>query len=185
MAMVGREAEQAELAAFVKTAAGQALVLRGETGVGKSSLLGHAAEVAEQEGHAVIRASGVEAESELPYAGLHQFLHPLLADVADLDDGSQAVFDAVFGRADSDPPSVMTLGIAVLSLLSLAAARKPLLLVLDDGQWLDDSSADICGFVGRRLAGSPVKLLVGVRTDIASRFDTAALPELPIAALND
>ncbi|ACU73093.1 transcriptional regulator, LuxR family [Catenulispora acidiphila DSM 44928] len=185
MAMVGREAEQAELAAFVKTAAGQALVLRGETGVGKSSLLGHAAAVAEQEGYAVIRASGVEAESELPYAGLHQFLHPLLADVADLDDGSQEVFDAVFGRADSDPPSVMTLGIAVLSLLSLAAARKPLLLVLDDGQWLDDSSADICGFVGRRLAGSPVKLLVGVRTDIASRFDTAALPELPIAALND
>ena len=184
-AMVGREAEQAELAAFVKTAAGQALVLRGETGVGKSSLLAHAAAAAEQEGHTVVRAAGVEAESELPYAGLHQVLHPLLADVAGLDDTSQAVFDAVLGRADSDPPSVMTLGIAVLSLLSLAAARQPLLLVLDDGQWFDDSSADICGFVGRRLAGSPVKLLVGVRTDIASRFDTAALPELPVTALSE
>jgi DNA-binding CsgD family transcriptional regulator len=185
MAMVGREPEQAELVAFVKTAAGQALVLRGETGVGKSSLLAHAAAAAEQEGHTVVRAAGVEAESELPYAGLHQVLHPLLADVAGLDDTSQTVFDAVFGRADSDPPSVMTLGIAVLSLLSLAAARQPLLLVLDDGQWFDDSSADICGFVGRRLAGSPVKLLVGVRTDIASRFDTAALPELPVTALSE
>jgi len=184
-AMVGREAEQAELAAFVKAAAGQALVLRGETGVGKSSLLAHAAAAAEQEGHTVVRASGVEAESELPYAGLHQVLHPLLADVAGLDDTSQTVFDAVFGRADSDPPSVMTLGIAVLSLLSLASARRPLLLVLDDGQWFDDASADICGFVGRRLAGSPVKLLIGVRTDIASRFDTAALPELPVNALSD
>ncbi|WP_370359295.1 AAA family ATPase [Catenulispora sp. MAP12-49] len=185
MAMVGREAEQAELAAFVKAAAGQALILRGETGVGKSSLLAHAAAAAEQEGHAVIRTAGVEAESELPYAGLHQFLHPLLADVADLDDGSQSVFDAVFGRAEGIPPSVMALGIAVLSLLSQAAARRPLLLVLDDGQWFDDSSADICGFVGRRLAGSPVKLLVGVRTDIGSRFDTAALPELPVAALSE
>src|SRR6185312_10878897 len=76
-------------------------------------------------------------------------------------------------------------GIAVLSLLSLASARRPLLLVLDDGQWFDDASADICGFVGRRLAGSPVKLLIGVRTDIASRFDTAALPELPVNALSD
>ncbi|OEV34711.1 LuxR family transcriptional regulator [Kitasatospora aureofaciens] len=183
--MVGREDEQAELEAFVKSATGQALVLRGETGVGKSSLLSRAAALAEQEGHVVIRAAGVEAESELPYAGLHQFLHPLLPDVARLDDGTRAVFDAVFGGVRGDPPSVMTLGIAVLSLLSLSAEQRPLLLVLDDGQWLDDSSADVCGFVGRRLAGGPVKLLVAVRTDLTSRFDTAALPELPITALTD
>ncbi|SOB85290.1 helix-turn-helix transcriptional regulator [Streptomyces sp. 1331.2] len=184
-AMVGREDEQAELVAFVTSATGQALVLRGETGVGKSSLLGHAAALAEQEGHVVLRAAGVEAESELPYAGLHQFLHPLLADVARLDDGTRAVFDAVFGGVQGDPPSVMALGIAVLSLLSLSSAQRPLLLVLDDAQWLDDSSADICGFVGRRLAGSPAKMLVAVRTDLTSRFDTAALPELPITALTD
>ncbi|RNG23528.1 helix-turn-helix transcriptional regulator [Streptomyces botrytidirepellens] len=183
--MVGREGEQAELAAFVTTAAGQALVLRGETGVGKTSLLGHAVALAEQEGHTIIRAAGVEAESELPYAGLHQFLHPLLSEVAQLDGGTRAVFDAVFGWAEGDPPSVMRLGIAVLSLLSLAAAQQPLLVVLDDGQWLDDSSADVCGFVGRRLAGSPVKLLIAVRTDMASRFDTAALPERSVAALAD
>ncbi|MFE4517871.1 AAA family ATPase [Kitasatospora sp. NPDC056783] len=183
--MVGREDERAELVEFVGSTAGQALVLRGETGVGKSSLLGHAAALAEREGHLVVRAAGVEAESELPYAGLHQLLHPLLADAAGLEDGTRAVFDAVFGRVQGDPPSVMTLGIAVLSLLSLSAAHRPLLLVLDDGQWLDDSSADVCGFVGRRLAGGPVRLLVAVRTDLASRFDTAALPELPVAALSD
>lgn len=184
-AMVGREDEQAELVAFVKSATGQALVLRGETGVGKSSLLGHAAALAEQEGHVVLRAAGVEAESELPYAGLHQLLHPLLVDVARLDDGTRAVFDAVFGGVQGDPPSVMALGIAVLSLLSLSSAQRPLLLVLDDAQWLDDSSADVCGFVGRRLVGGPAKMLVAVRTDLTSRFDTAALPELPITALTD
>ncbi|MFE4974787.1 AAA family ATPase [Kitasatospora sp. NPDC056651] len=183
--MVGREDEQAELVAFVRSAAGQALVLRGEAGVGKSSLLGHAVALAEREGHLVVRAAGVEAESELPYAGLHQFLHPLLADAAGLEDGTRAVFDAVFGGVQDDPPSVMTLGIAVLGLLSRSAAQRPLSLVLDDGQWLDDASADVCGFVGRRLAGGPVRLLVAVRTDLASRFDTAALPELPVAALSD
>ncbi|MEW1910436.1 AAA family ATPase [Kitasatospora sp. NPDC085895] len=183
--MVGREGEQAELSTFVTTAASGALVLRGEAGVGKSALLGHAVALAEQEDHAVIRAAGVEAESELPYAGLHQFLHPLLSEVAQLDDGTRAVFDAVFGRAEGDPPSVMRLGIAVLGLLSLAAARQPLLVVLDDGQWLDDSSADVCGFVGRRLAGSRVKLLIAVRADVVSRFDAAALPELSVAALAD
>ncbi len=181
--MVGRAGEQAELAAFVTAAAGRALVLRGEAGVGKTALLGHAVAVAERAGRTVLRAAGVEAESELPYAGLHQLLHPLLGEVERLDDGTRAVFDAVFGRAEGEPPSVMRLGIATLGLLSLAAERRPLLVVLDDGQWLDDSSADVCGFVGRRLAGSPVRLLIAVRTDTPSRFDTAALPERSVAAL--
>ena len=83
-----------------------------------------------------------------------------------LDDVHRRVFDVVFGRNESTPPSVMTLGIAVLDLLSLAASHKPLLLVLDDGQWLDSSSTEVCGFVGRRLTGSSVRLIVGLRSDI-------------------
>ncbi|UBI40306.1 AAA family ATPase [Streptomyces mobaraensis] len=185
-AMVGREGEQAELGAFVKSGMGRALVLRGEAGVGRSALLGHAAAVAEREGYVVVRAAGVEAESALPYAGLHQLLHPLLAGGgACPDEGARAELDAVFGGTRGDRPSVMALGIAVLRLLSRPFPRRPLLLALDDGQWLDDASADVLGFVGRRLAGSPVKLLAAVRGDIRSRLDTAALPELPVAALAD
>ncbi|MGK5639893.1 AAA family ATPase [Streptomyces sp. URMC 126] len=184
-AMVGRDGEQAELREFVKSGTGRALVVRGEAGAGRTTLVHHAAALAEREGHLVIRAAGTEAESGLPYAGLHQFLHPLLPDVARLDDGARAALDAVFGGGRGEPPSVMELGIAVLGLLALSSARRPLSLVLDDGQWLDDVSADVCGFVGRRLAGGPVKLLVAVRADISSRFDTAALPELPVAALPD
>lgn len=79
----------------------------------------------------------------------------------------------------------MTLGIAVLDLLSLAASQQPLLLVLDDGQWLDAASIEVCGFVGRRLTGSSVKLVVGLRSGVPSGFDTAALPELPVTTLSE
>ncbi|MFF4021138.1 AAA family ATPase [Streptomyces sp. NPDC001843] len=191
MVMVGRDGERARLSAFVQASDGQALVLRGEAGVGKSTLLDLAAQLAARDGHLVIRATGVEAETELPYAGLHQFLHPLLPDGGQSgrrqpNAAARAALNAVFSRMDGPPPSVMALGIALLNLLSSAASKRPLLLVLDDGQWLDAASADVCGFVGRRLSGSPgVKLLVAVRSDIPSRFDTAALPEAPVDALAD
>ncbi|MGA5821525.1 AAA family ATPase [Kitasatospora sp. NPDC094028] len=196
MVTVGRDGERARLSAFVRAPAGQALLLRGEAGVGKSTLLDLAAHLAAGDGHLVVRASGVEAESDLPYAGLHQLLHQLLPDGGRPDRGQpdrgrpsaahRAVFEAAFGRADGPAPSVMALGIAVLDLLSAAATRRPLLVVLDDGQWLDGASAEVCGFVGRRLAGSPgVKLLLAVRSDISSRFDAAALPEVAVGALAD
>ncbi|WP_405475827.1 AAA family ATPase [Streptomyces sp. NBC_00009] len=182
-AMVGRENEQKVLSAFVAASGGQALVLRGDAGVGKSALLDHVVELATAEKHRVIRAAGVEAESELPYAGLHQFLYPLLTYIDGLDDPHRGVFDVVFGKGEGTPPSVMMLGIAVLDLLSLAASQQPLLLVLDDGQWLDTSSTEVCGFVGRRLTGSSVKLVVGLRSEVPSGFDTAALPELAVTTL--
>ncbi len=180
-----REAERAELAAFVTSAAGRALLLRAEADADPGTLLEHTAALAEREGHAVVRAAGVEVESSLPWAGLHQLLHPLLAHTARLDGPARAAFEAVFGGPDGSPPSVMTLGIAVLRLLALATEQRPLLLLLDDGQWLDQPSADVCGFVGRRLTGHPVRLLVAVRAGLPSRFDAAALPELPLAARPD
>ncbi|MFF4837783.1 LuxR C-terminal-related transcriptional regulator [Streptomyces sp. NPDC001315] len=183
--MIGRDGERGQLSAFVTAVEGQALVFKGEAGVGKSALLDHAAQLAAGAGHEVIRAAGVEAESGLPFAGLHQLLHSLLPSADGLDLVHRTVFDTVFGRSVGKPPSVMSLGVAVLDLLSLASSARPLLLVLDDGQWLDASSVAVIGFVGRRLTGTSVKLLVGLRSDVASGFDTAALPELPVRALSD
>ncbi|MFD9691404.1 AAA family ATPase [Kitasatospora sp. NPDC059088] len=185
--LLGRDSEREQLAEFARSVEGRTLLLRGETGVGKSTLLDYAADLAVREGRLVVRATGVEAESELPYAGLHQLLYPLLPHTAGLEHNSRAALDAVFGHtgAGGTPPSLMTLGIAVLGLLSSASVEQPLFLVLDDGQWLDDSSAAVCGFVGRRLTGSRLKLLLAVRSDIASPFDTAALPELAVGTLTD
>ncbi|MFE6502780.1 ATP-binding protein [Kitasatospora sp. NPDC057738] len=182
--IVGREHEQRVLSGFVTAAEGRSLVLRGDAGVGRSTLLEHAAGLAADRNHRVIRACGAEAERELPFAGLHQLLHPLLVDLGRLDDVDRAALDVVFGRGGGPSPSVMALGVAVLGLLSRAASRQPLLLVLDDGQWLDGPSTEVCGFVGRRLSVSPVKLLVGLRSDVPCDFDRAALPPLPVGALS-
>ncbi|OPG09748.1 LuxR family transcriptional regulator [Streptomyces sp. GKU 895] len=184
-AIVGRDSEQEALSAFVTAPGGRALVLRGDSGVGKSALLEQVSQLAAAEQYRVIRAAGVEAESELLFAGLHQFLYPLLSYIDRLDDVHRKVFDVVFGRSEGTPPTVMTLGIAVLDLLSLAASQHPLLLVLDDGQWLDDSSTEVIGFVGRRLTGSSVKLIVVLRAGVPSGFDTAALPELAVTTLSE
>ncbi|MEV4126141.1 LuxR family transcriptional regulator [Nocardia sp. NPDC049707] len=180
--MVVRDAERQRLSAFVTATAGQALILRGASGVDKNVLLDYAIELARREGHTVVRAVGVEAESALPYAGLHQLLYPLFPHTDTLDERARAVFDTAFRSPGATPPSVMTLGIAVLDLLSVAAAERPLLLVLDDGHWVDEPSAEVCGFVGRRLGGSSAKLLIALRAGTPSRFDTAVLPETPVPA---
>jgi DNA-binding CsgD family transcriptional regulator len=172
--IIGRDAALAALTSFVNTPGGGALVLRGEAGVGKSALLG-----AGDGGRRVLRAVGVEAESGIAYAGLHQLLYPLLPHT----DGLDPAFDTIFGRGDAEPPTVLALGIAVLDLLALAAGTRPLLLIVDDAHWLDPQSTEVCTFIARRLAGHEVRLLAAVRSEIASAWDTAGLPELPIPPL--
>ncbi|MFF4341165.1 AAA family ATPase [Kitasatospora sp. NPDC001540] len=181
--IVGRELEQSVLSSFVSSPEGAVLVLRGETGVGKSALLEHASGQAGSAGYRVVRAVGVEAESQLPFAGLHQLLYPLLPYAERLEAAHRVAFDVVFGQSGEEAPSVMTLGTAVLDLIVVAASSTRLLLVLDDGQWFDPASAEICGFVGRRLASTTVKLLVALRPERTSGFDSAALPELPVRPL--
>ncbi|ROQ26496.1 regulatory LuxR family protein [Streptomyces sp. PanSC19] len=183
--LIGRDRELALLSAFVTAPEGRALVLRGEAGVGKSALVDHAARLAARADQAVIRVTGVEAESDLPFAGLHQCLHPLLSRAAELAPRQRAVLDVVFGRGSGEPPSVLSLGIAALDLLSPAGSERPLTLLIDDGQWLDDASAEVCGFVARRLAAGSVKMLIALRAEVRSAFDHARLAELPVEALSE
>ncbi|WP_433384676.1 LuxR C-terminal-related transcriptional regulator [Actinoplanes sp. CA-142083] len=172
--IIGRDAELAALDAFVSAPGGGALVIRGEAGVGKSALL--ASITTERR---VLKAVGVEAESGFAYAGLHQLLYPVLPHAGGLD----AAFDTIFGKGDAEPPTVLALGIAVLDLLALAAGAGPLLLIVDDAQWLDPPSTEVLTFIGRRLAGHEVRLLAAVRSEIASGWDAAALNELPVVPL--
>ena len=184
-ALFGREAECARLAEFFLGAhqgRSSVLVLRGEAGIGKSALLEYAAEHAD--GCRTVRATGVEWEMELPFAGLHQLCVELLADRHRLPEPQKSAIATAFGLSSGPQPDRFLVGLAVLSLLSEAAEERPLVCLVDDVQWLDRSSAQVLGFVARRLAAESVVLLFAEREP--SRIgELAGLPELRVGGLTD
>ncbi len=157
------------------------LVVRGEPGVGKTALLGYAAERAE--GCRVVRALGVEAEMELPFAGLQQLCAPLLDGLDRLPPPQRAVLDTAFGMTVGAPPDRFLVGLAVLNLLSDAAEGQPLVCLVDDAQWLDRSSAQVLAFVARRLQAESVVLLFAER-EPAERHELAGLPDLQVTGIS-
>jgi DNA-binding CsgD family transcriptional regulator len=156
------------------------LVLRGEPGIGKTALLGYAAGRAA--GFQVARASGVESEMELPFAGLHQLCGPMLGGLGQLPPPQRDALGTAFGLSSGAPPDRFLVGLAVLSLLSDVAAERPLLHLIDDAQWLDRSSAQVLAFVARRLQAESVVMLFAAR-EPAELNELAGLPELPLRGL--
>ena len=164
----------------VRAGGSRVLVVRGEPGVGKSALLeylaGHAA------GCRVVRASGVEPEMELAFAGLHQLLAPVLDRVAGLPVPQRDALRTAFGLAAGPVPDRFLVGLAMLGLVSEVAAERPLICVVDDAQWLDRASVQALGFVARRLAADPVGLVFAARV---TEPELAGLPELAVAGLGE
>ncbi|TCC24596.1 ATP-binding protein [Kribbella speibonae] len=181
----GRRAECGRLdhvVAGVRSGTGQVLIVRGEAGIGKSALLEYL--VGRAEGCRVARASGVESEMELPFAGLHQLCLPLL-DLSDRLPGPQrAALEVAFGVSGGGPPDRFLIGAATLSLLSAAADREPLLCVVDDAQWLDQASIQTLTFVGRRLFADRIGVVFSLREPVTGP-DWRGFPELPIGGLAD
>jgi AAA ATPase domain/Histidine kinase-, DNA gyrase B-, and HSP90-like ATPase len=140
------------------------LVLRGESGVGKSALLGYL--VRSASGCRVTRAAGVESEMELPYAGLHQLCAPVLNLRERLPVPQRDALAAAFGLSAGPAPDRLCLGLSVLGLLCEVAGRQPLLCVVDDVQWLDQASAQIISFGARRLLAERVALVCATRTPV-------------------
>ncbi|WP_433158645.1 helix-turn-helix transcriptional regulator [Kribbella sp. CA-247076] len=181
----GRAAECARLdrlVAGVRAGRGQVLVVRGEAGIGKSALLNHLAHNAE--GCRVARASGVESEMELPFAGLHQLCGPMLNLAEELPPPQRAALSVAFGIEFGGPPDRFLVGAAVLSLLSEVADRKPLLCVVDDAQWLDQASAQALTFVGRRLFADRIGIVFAVREPVTAP-EWRGSPELVVGGLPD
>jgi hypothetical protein len=100
---------------------------------------------------------------ELPFAGLHQLFAPLLDLLPNLPGPQRDALGTVFGFREGSPPERLLVGLAALSLLCVAAERKPLLCVIDDGHWLDRASAQALAFVGRRPLADPVGLVIATR----------------------
>ncbi|XVV08845.1 ATP-binding protein [Actinoplanes sp. CA-131856] len=181
----GRRREQETLDRVVRDVrSGQSrvLVLRGEAGAGKTALLDHLAEHAD--GCRVVRAAGVELESEIAYASLQQLCAPLLGHLGAVPAPQRDALSVAFGLSTGNPPEALVLGLAVLHLLAEAAAERPLVCLIDDAQWVDRMSATILAFAARRLEAESVALVFGVRTP-ADDETLRGLPELMVEGLAD
>jgi len=181
----GRRGERAALDRLLDTArAGHSavLVVRGEPGIGKTALLEYAASRAA--GFRVVRAWGVESEMELPFAGLHQLCGPMLGRLEQLPGPQRDALRVAFGLAEGDAPDRFLVGLAVLSLLADVAEDQPLFCLVDDAQWLDQSSLQSLAFAARRLLADPVALVFAVREPGDER-ELAGLPGLTVTGLGD
>ena len=168
--------------AEVRAGQSRVVVLRGEAGVGKTALLGYLTEHAE--GFRTARAVGVESEMEIAYSGLHQLCRPMLDLVERLPPRNDGALATVFGVGEGPPPDRFLVGLATLSLFAEAAEQHPLVCIVDDAQWIDQASAEILGFVARRLLAERVALVGAARTGIGDGV-LAGLPELAVGALGD
>jgi DNA-binding CsgD family transcriptional regulator len=182
-ALVNRQRERATLDGLVqdlRSGRGRALMVRGEAGVGKSALLEYAAGSAAD--LRLVRAVGVESEMELAFAGLHQLCAPLLDRLERLPAPQRDALGTAFGLRAGAAPDRFLVGLAVLTLLSEAAGDRPLLCLVDDAQWLDRASAQVLGFVARRLLADPVGLVFAARDP---GQELGGLPDLEVRGLRE
>ncbi|KUF18183.1 AAA family ATPase [Streptomyces silvensis] len=175
--LTGRATQRAVIDAALAGIAtsGASVILRGDPGTGRTALLGAAEATARRAGLRVLRMTGAEAESELPFAALHQVLWPLLDDSDGLSAPQRHALESALGVREGTPPEGFTVAGAALTLLAHAAARRPLVVLLDDLQWADPSSVAVFGYVQRHLAPLPLVAIAATRrTGTATGRDRAA-----------
>ena len=184
--MVGRDVEAARVDAIIEglPEGGAALVVSGEPGVGKSSLLHYARARADALGLRTLTAVGVESEAELAFAGVHQLLYPILGLRELLPAPQRRALEIAFGIASGSEPDPFLVALVAYQLACDAAEESPVVLFVDDAHWLDRSTSGVLTFIARRLESEPVGLLVSVRAGFATPLGDAGLPELELERLS-
>ena len=182
--LIGRVDERAQLDAMLAAARrgdSGSLVIRGEPGVGKSCLL---EAVVERAGDfRVLRALGVESESDLAFSGLLELVRPAIGRVDELPDAQRRALESALALGGSGAVDRFAVDAATLGLLALTAEEQPLLCVVDDAQWLDPASREALLFATRRLSAEGVVMLFGARDSEALVFEARGVPELVLAGL--
>jgi DNA-binding CsgD family transcriptional regulator len=183
--LMGRERELSALSDMIDGAPkqGGALVIRGEAGIGKSSLLGAATGYASDKGLRILETMGVQSEAHIAFAGLHQVLHPILEEMDELPAPQRGALRCAFGMDQGEAPDIFLVALAALELLSDAAAKVPLAVIVEDAQWLDRPTVDAMTFVARRIQEEPILLLFALREGFDSPLAQAGLPDLALAGL--
>lgn len=183
-ALIGRRDEIRRLDALLDAARkgrGGALLLRGEPGIGKSTLLDHLHHRAS--GFLVMRASGAEFEMELPFAALHQLLAPVTGRLTELPAPHRTALRIALGL-DTGTPDPFLVGVGSLGLLAETSAERPVLCLVDDAQWLDRASAKALAFLARRVAAEPIALVFAAR-EAGGTPELAGLPTHPLRGLGE
>jgi DNA-binding CsgD family transcriptional regulator len=180
--LLGREREMLALEGLLRGVGdegGGVLVVHGEGGVGKTALLDFG--VAGAEGFRTIRAAGVEAEMELPFAAVQQLSSPFLDRMVGLPGPQEEALGVALGLRSGPPPDPFLIGLALLGLLAEVAEEQPVIFVVDDAQWLDTASAQTLAFVARRLLAEKIAMVFATRE---SGGPLAGLPELEVYPLD-
>jgi DNA-binding CsgD family transcriptional regulator len=184
--LVGRAEETAQIQRLFADASdgrGGALVLRGEAGIGKTALLDEAVRGAEA--FRVLRASAVQFEADVPFAALHQLLAPVLDLIDALPEPQARAMKAALALARAESADRLAAYAATLGVLVAAAAKQPVLSVVDDAHWLDQASADALVFTARRIEHDPIAMLFAVRDPEVSSFSVPGAGELSVEGLPD
>ncbi|QES44890.1 hypothetical protein DEJ49_31320 [Streptomyces venezuelae] len=164
--LLGRSAECARLLALIDKARGGesgALLIRGEAGIGKTSLVGYVAEQADD----LLRLGtrGVEVESDLPYVGLADLLRPVLHALDRIPERQGAALTGALALGPAVAQDRFAVAAGTLSLLGALAEEGPVLVTVDDAQWLDPYSLDALAFATRRLSREGVVVLFTARDE--------------------
>lgn len=183
--LIGREALLAELSGVITTVGGggDAVLLAGERGIGKTACLLAVQEVARASGVRVVGTVGSEGESALGFAGLHRLLQPLFGLVDVLPVVQRRALLTAVGMSEGPPPDPFAVSLAVLGLVIAASADRPLLMTVDDFQWVDEVSRSVLAFVARRLGRSQVVIIAAsswadAPSDLADLFREVRLERL-------
>jgi DNA-binding CsgD family transcriptional regulator len=183
--LCGRRSECKSLDRLLEDARGgrsRVLVLRGDAGVGKTALLEYL--VANASECRIERSAGVESEMELAFSGIHRLCAPMLSHMEGLPAPQRDALGTAFGLRAGAATDRFLVGVALLSLLSEAAEKQPLVCVVDDVQWLDRASAQVLGFVARRLLAESIAMVFAVREPSDER-DLGTLPVMVVGGLSD
>ncbi len=186
-ALIGRDREVRALTELIGRGekAGQVLVIIGDPGIGKSALLGAAQDAARAAGFRVLSAVGVESEAQLPFAGLHQILRPVLRSATELPPLYATALRSAFGLAEGPAPELFQIALAAVGLLAGVTAKQPVALLVDDVQWLDQQSQEVLTFIARRAAPYPMVIVGAMRTGHPGSFLAAGLPELVVRGVDE
>lgn len=180
-AFVGRRRELERLGALVRGPNGGSAVVRGAAGLGKSALLGRLADMAPGR---VLHARGVESEAVLPFAAAADLLMPLREFFPQLPAAQREALEVSLALRDGPGAGPLATCLATLGVLAAAAERTPLLVVVDDLQWVDPSSQQALMFTALRLSSDPAVLIMAVRDELGVPRVPIDLPTVELGGLS-